>query len=325
MAPLGFIEVLDGRGNVDERVAVDSFPIHLGRAYNNQVVVNDPYVCPVHAVIERDEQGRLFACDLDSVNGLRSGADDKRITALELHSGTQFRIGHTMVRFCSVDHPVAPTLIDREHKNFIAASAYLAPIAALIVFLLLCLDSFLGSVERITFAKIVSEPLTTLSMLLVWSGLWSLASRIVVGHFQFARHVAIACGAVLAFIALSTSSEWIEFIFPIIPALRIAGVLGSGAIFAALVYGHLGLASMMRRRSRLWASLLVSGAAIGLSVVIDFANRSRFSNVMEYTGIVKPLDAAWLPANSIDQFIEKSDKLKKELDALALKAKATQP
>jgi len=46
---------------------------------------------------------------------------------------------------------------------------------------------------------------------------------------------------------------------------------------------------------------------------------------MEYTGIVKPLDAAWLPANSIDQFIEKSDKLKKELDALALKAKATQP
>ena len=251
MAPLGFIEILDGRGNVEERVAVDSFPIHLGRAYNNQVVVNDPYVCPVHAVIERDEQGRLFARDLDSVNGLRSGADDKRITALELHSGTQFRIGHTMLRYCGVDHPMAPTLIDREQKIYIPASPYVASIAGLIVFLLLTLDSFLGSVERITIAKIVSEPLTTLSMVLVWSGLWSLASRIVVSHFHFARHVAVACGAVLAFIALSTSAEWIEFIFPIIPALWIAGVVGSGTILAALVYGHLGFASMMRRRTAL--------------------------------------------------------------------------
>jgi hypothetical protein len=46
---------------------------------------------------------------------------------------------------------------------------------------------------------------------------------------------------------------------------------------------------------------------------------------MEYTGIVKPLDAAWLPATSIDQFVENGDKLKKELDTLAQKARATQP
>src|SRR4029453_10400032 len=132
-------------------------------------------------------------------------------------------------------------------------------------------------------------------------------------------------GAVLAFDALSAASEWIEFVLPIIPALWIPGIFGLGGVFAGVGYGHLGFASTMRSRSRLWASLMVSVAAMGLSVVIDYAGRSRFSNVMEYTGIVKPLDAAWLPATSIDQFVENGDKLKKELDTLAQKARATQP
>ena len=102
MAPLGFIEILDARGHVDERVAVDSFPIRLGRAYSNQVVITDPYVCPVHASIESDEQGQLLVRDLDSVNGLHSAMDDRRITSLELHSGTQFRIGSMNKMFTAV-------------------------------------------------------------------------------------------------------------------------------------------------------------------------------------------------------------------------------
>jgi hypothetical protein len=158
-------------------------------------------------------------------------------------------------------------------------------------------------------------------MLLTWCGLWSLASRIVVGRFNFSGHGVVASGAAMAFTLVSASAEWIQFILPAVPALWLAGVFGSAAILAALVYGHLGLASPMRRRSRLWASLLVSAATIGLSTVVDFASRSRFSNVMEYAGIVKPLDPAWLPADSIDQFIENSDKLKKDLDALAIKSK----
>ncbi|HEY2921351.1 MAG TPA: FHA domain-containing protein, partial [Candidatus Binatia bacterium] len=86
MAPLGYVEVLDAKGNVTERVPVDSFPVQVGRAYSNQVVINDPYVCPVHLAIERDEDDRLIARDLDSVNGLCSGVDSDRVPVLELHS-----------------------------------------------------------------------------------------------------------------------------------------------------------------------------------------------------------------------------------------------
>lgn len=46
---------------------------------------------------------------------------------------------------------------------------------------------------------------------------------------------------------------------------------------------------------------------------------------MEFTGIVKPLDAAWVPAIPIERFIGNTRGLKAELDALAQKAKQAQP
>ena len=69
MAALGYIEILDGKGGVSERIAVDGFPVTVGRAYGNQVILSDPFVCPRHLKIAQDEQGRLLASDLDSVNG----------------------------------------------------------------------------------------------------------------------------------------------------------------------------------------------------------------------------------------------------------------
>ena len=325
MAPLGYIEVLDGRGGVVERIAVESFPIRVGRAYTNDVILSDPYVCPSHVVIGPDEQGRLIANDLNSVNGLRADAQDKTVPSLELRSGSRFRLGRTQLRYCSVDHPLAPTLADREGPRSRLSWPAAAVIAGGTVFLLLCLDEWLTTFERATVAAIVSEPLATFSMLLVWSGLWSLASRVILSRFHFPQHVLIACGAIVGFFTLSFAAEWSEFFFPSIPVLWFAGLLGSALIFAALVYGHLKFASMMRPSSRLWAALALTAAMVGVNAITDFAGRSKFSNVMEFTAVLKPIDAAWVPAISIDQFIDRSQKLKNELDALAQKARATQP
>lgn len=325
MAPLGYIEILDPKGAVSERIPVESFPLRIGRAYTNEVIVGDPYVCPMHLEIAPDEHGRLIARDLDSVNGLRADIGEKPVATLEVQSGTHFRIGHTQLRYCSVDHPPAPTLVDRESKRMWVNSPYTAAIFGVAVFLLLCLDAYLTTIERVTLAAIVSEPLTTFAMLLVWAGLWALASRVVVTRFHFPQHVTIACGAIAGFFLLGFSAEWMEFLWPFLPALWIAGLFGSAVVMAALVYGHLKFASALQRRSRLWAALAVSVVIAGASAISDYAGRSRFSNVMDFAGIVKPIDAAWLPTGTVDEFIERSQKLKQDLDALAQKAKTAQP
>ncbi|MBM2805295.1 MAG: hypothetical protein HW419_3188 [Deltaproteobacteria bacterium] len=325
MAPLGYIEILDGKGNVIERNAVESFPLNIGRAYTNQVIVSDPYVCPMHLTIAPDPQGHLIARDLDSVNGLRNGAEGARVKELEIHSGSQFRIGHTLLRYCSIDHPFAPTAVEGIGKVSPLVSPYAAVGAGVGVLVLLCLESFLSSVERVKAINIISEPLPIIATMLGWAGLWSLASRIIVSRFYFAPHVTIAAAALVATSLFGVMSEWLEFFFPAIPMLWLAGLVGYGLVLAGLVYGHLGFASFLRTRSRLWAALAVSIAVVGMNTISYFAARSKFSTVMEYTGVLKPIDAALLPAISADLFIDASQKLKRDLDRLAQKAKAAQP
>ena len=319
MAALGYIEILDAKRQVIERHGVEAWPLNIGRAYTNQIILNDPYVCPAHLTIAPDPQGRLIARDLDSINGLHDGS--ARVATLELQSGTQFRVGHTLLRYCSVDHPLAPTAIDRNEKAARLASPYASVAVGLAVLIMLCVESFLSNVERVKFVDIVSEPLPMIATLLGWAGLWALAGRIVVSGFHFPQHVTIAGTAVVGFTLLSVSSEWLEFFFPMLPVLWSAALFGSGLILAALVYGHLGFASPLRRRSRLWAALAISGAMVGMNALTDYAARSKFSTVMDYNGILKPVEARFIPATSVEQFFADSQKLKMELDKLAHKAK----
>jgi len=324
VAALGYIEILDGKGGVSERIAVDGFPVTIGRAYGNQVILTDPFVCPVHLKIAQDEQGRLLASDLDSINGFYPASGKERVAQLELQSGSQFRIGHTTLRYVSVDHPAGPTLVDGAVKVLPLASPYAAVILGVVLVLLLCLDAYLSSVERVTVAKIIGETWITVSMLATWAGMWALASRIIVSRFNFAQHVTIACLALLAISGLGVVAEWSEFFLPRLPMLWIAGVFGYGLVLAGLVYGHLGVASPLRRRSRLWAAAAISLLVVGASAISDYAAHSKFSTIMEYSGVIKPIDAAWVPATSVKEFVASSEKLKKELDGLTKKAKALQ-
>ena len=44
-----FAEVLDRRGQVRQRVRVERFPLTIGRAYSNDLILDDRYGCPQHA------------------------------------------------------------------------------------------------------------------------------------------------------------------------------------------------------------------------------------------------------------------------------------
>jgi len=323
VAALGYIEILDGKGGVSERIAVDRFPVTLGRGHANQVILSDPFVCPLHLKIAQDEQGRLLASDLDSVNGSYPAAGKESRRQWELQPGSKFRIGHTVLRYVTVDHPLAPTLVDRAAEVSLWQSPHAAVVAAVVVVLLLCLDGYLSSVERVTVAKIISEPWFTVSMLGIWAGMWALSSRLVVGRFNFAQHVTIASIALLTISGIGLVVEWVEFFLPRIPMLWIGGLWGNGLVLAGLVYGHLGVASPLRRHSRLWAAASVSLVVVGSSAISDFAARGKFSTVMDYSGVLKPIDAAWVPAISVEEFFGGAEKLKKELDGLTKKSKAS--
>jgi len=101
------VEVLDRRGRVRDRVRLSRLPAFVGRAYTNDVVLEDRFVSPQHCAIRETESGEMVVEDLDSLNGVKvlTGAPSGSLT---VRSGDRFRVGETILRLVDGAHPVAP-------------------------------------------------------------------------------------------------------------------------------------------------------------------------------------------------------------------------
>ena len=72
--------------------------VRVGRGYDNDVVIDDPYVAARHLRVFRDEEGQLVAEDLGSVNGLYLDRDSRRRARILIDPERPLRVGYTLVR-----------------------------------------------------------------------------------------------------------------------------------------------------------------------------------------------------------------------------------
>jgi pSer/pThr/pTyr-binding forkhead associated (FHA) protein len=70
MGALAWVEVLDAHGHVRARHRIDAVPAIIGRGYGCDVLLDDPWVSPVHARLYRDLDGSFVLEDAGSENGL---------------------------------------------------------------------------------------------------------------------------------------------------------------------------------------------------------------------------------------------------------------
>ncbi|MEZ5581941.1 MAG: FHA domain-containing protein [Candidatus Competibacteraceae bacterium] len=96
-----WLEVLDQAGHVVQRLTLTHLPLTIGRSYENDVIVDDPYVSPVHLRLWRCRRPADPLRDAGRVSGLYR--ERERVTQVELRSGTELRIGHTRLRYRDKD------------------------------------------------------------------------------------------------------------------------------------------------------------------------------------------------------------------------------
>lgn len=319
MARVMFAEVLDGRSAVKSRVRLDSFPATIGRGYANDLILDDPYVCPQHARVFEDAAGALMIEDMGSVNGLYDVARGGRASRVAIAAGTQIRVGHSVLRFCDPEQAVAATMLDREQPARAPrlASAGASAAVCVLAFALFALTTYLGSFDRQNVAKVVSGGLTIMVGLAVWAGCWALASRIVSHRFNFLAHWALASAVMVAISALGAASEWAGFLLQPSAMLSLLGSTGAVVLVAVLFYGHLTLASGMSRRLRWRSALVTTGVIVAVGGLAAFADHGKFSTKMTYEGNLKPVSGRWVRTVTVDVFEREARDLQREVDALA--------
>jgi FHA domain len=257
--PLGFtvVDVIDGDGVVRERIrfAKAKSPISIGRSLTCDVVVDDAYVAPVHAILEITPSGTVRVSDAGSRNGIVvAGVRHRSASGVALVDEC-LQLGRSTIRVRTAEGALEPERIDgppvasRRLRPTVWAAVFGTAVGTHVVY-----ENWLGAPQDLVMA-VVTGFATLAALLAGWIAAWSLLTRVLRTEWRFAEHAAIAFGVMALHEFVGEALNLGFFVSGRrVPgwALPCLGLLVLGLVFAL----HLAQASSLARRKALAAALI---------------------------------------------------------------------
>jgi pSer/pThr/pTyr-binding forkhead associated (FHA) protein len=313
MDQVTYVEILGSHGDVTSRHAVPRLPITIGRAYDNDVVLDDPFAAPHHLVVEQSRAGELELADTGSRNGVFRVGAGQRLTRERVEPDARYRIGRTQLRIRPASHPVEAERVERRERHWsgpLAASVAVLGAGAS-VFLYFWSEVF----EQTEPAKLLAPALVGVLLVLVWAGAWSLAGRLLVGERRLAAHLTgaaltligvLAVPALLSYPAFALSAGGLSQFY--MPAL--------GAVVAWGLWTHLCLVTRNRGRGVAIAATAVAMAIVAPLALYKRAEAADDLTRMPYLKAIKPAAVRIADGRAPADFFRDAEELKGELEPL---------
>jgi len=290
------------------------WPSRIGRSYEADVIVDDPFVAPAHLNVGVTAEGRFVVEDLQTVNGMAVLPSAERRALAEVGPEDIIRIGHTQLRIRPRSYTVAPEQTIRRGATYRRPLMFV--IVAAIVLATFVWDASVTVRDNDEKALVVMSVLAIITVGIVWIAIWSLASRTAGRRANFAAHGFIACVGVLAleiwttcigYAAFGLDAGWLESL----------GVAGTAVLFGYVVYRHLRLASRARRQ--------VHATVAAIVVILAFGGGAMMTNLMTamdpsaqiHSRNLKAPVFLWVRGVSPTAYISGAEDLKRAVDELA--------
>lgn len=260
--------------------------VSIGRGYDNDVILDDPYVAARHLRVARDASGALVAEDQDSANGLFVGEDRRRVERVVLDGSQPIRIGRTRLRIRESHYGVAPERVSRPRMRVWP----LALVAAAAVLGGQSLTMWLGATTEQKLGDHLGPLLVLCAAVGAWTTAWAVLSRIFSSRARFERHLLIALGGVLAFWLLNELAAHAAFAFS---RRGFTGYqyIGMWLLAAGVCFLHLRQLSLSRETGVAHLKLKAGGVALLALVAIGMQTLSRWeaSETADREGFLRAL------------------------------------
>jgi len=317
--PAIVIELLDRTGTVIARHRCSELPVRLGRAYDNDVVIDDPFVAPSHVRIERRADGVLVACDSATRNGIHTATSGrwslwqrvgKRLNEIVLTPDTLVRAGHSTFRVRPMDHAVAPERLDT------TAHAWEGLGPALVALVMLSLLGLFNAWSLDTTTQENLQYQTNLAgvigSMVLWAGVWALLNRLFGGRARFGRHFLIGSLLVVASFATTMLANLLAYAFSLEALSRFESYI-SLLLLAVAVYFHVATitplsVSFARRFAAAFALL-----SMGLFALYQYSTERQFGDSLYMSSLQWPAVRMVAPM-SAEAFVKATDELKARAD-----------
>lgn len=283
MGEMTWIEVRGRHREPLARQRIDGAALTLGRAWDNDVVLDDPHVAAHHLRLARGDDGRWTAEDLGSRNGVF--VDGRRTARATLEPGSELRLGQTVVRLHGAGDAVAPEQPLPQHGA--AWPAALACIALL--FALELAGLWLNEIGEPKLIRYLTPLLTIAAVVAAWTCAWSVLSRVFDGHAQVGRHLRIVGAGLLAFSLWQQLAEFGAFALSW-PALAQGTYVVGWLLFAAICFAHLRVVG----RSFVPLKAAAVLALAGLGITMQTLKQSDWRATYGRAEVLQRLEPPWM-------------------------------
>ncbi len=313
------IEVLDRAGGVSARHRCNELPVTLGRAYHNDVIVDDPFVAPMHARIERRADGAVVARDMGTRNGMhvvpkrRFSLWRDAVTRFEevvLAPDTLVRVGHSTFRVRPVDQAVAPERLDTTAHSWEGLRP--AMLAVVMLTLVALFEAWAEDTSTQDSLLYETNVAAVLGALVVWGGFWALLNRLFAGRARIGRHLLIGATAAVVTVVLSIAAEMLGYAFSL-PWLTQFDSYVSLLALAAAIYFHMATITPLSLVFARQFTVVFAMLTIGLFGLYRYSKEQRFGDSPYMSSLQWPGMRVATPV-STEAFVKEIGNLKARAD-----------
>ncbi|MBC7734137.1 MAG: FHA domain-containing protein [Bacteriovorax sp.] len=326
---LAVIEILDRDGQVRQTVSVHTWPLRVGRALDNDLVLSDPHVAAHHLVVDRDPnvEGAHELRVGETRNGvfcaskrLRSGEhctlalnSDANASA-SASEWTDLMLGRTRLRLRLPGHALQPELP-------LAAATPLTrrlglPLIAVLVLLVAQLFGTYLDVDPDSLARALGSMLmASLAGAVVWCGAWALLSKTFTRQARFGWHLRVFLFASIALLLVSGVPAVLAFAFSW-PWMSDFSFVGTFVVGAVAIYFHLLAVEPARHSLLRWVVGLGALVGIGLTLWLNVQRTDMYGEELYMNHLFPPALRLVRPV-AADRFVNGLGALKPGLDKKA--------
>jgi hypothetical protein len=285
---LALIEISESSGNGNRnglaRRSVDvlAWPLTVGRALDNHIVIDDPFVAAHHALLDITADGSLQLSVLDTVNGVQlnsaeldnNGLPNDQLmaghTRLLPVSGALLKLGNTRLRLRLPHEALAleqalPPITSTVSPVVPASTSTAGRLwpwlvgAGLMAFELG--SHWTGLDPGADFSAWLPLLLGVPVAVVVWCGVWALLSKLFNHHFDFAGHLKLALPWLLTMAV--AQALW--------PLLMVV-------LTALLVRAHLSHVLPNKRQAVAVGAAAMAAGAVGISAIGNYRSHDSLSS-----------------------------------------------
>ena len=311
LALVALLQATDRHGNSTGRLEVGQWPITVGRALRNHLVLDDSHVAAGHLRIGRNAEGEVLVEVLDTDNGIAlDGRHYQRGEQFVWPVGKALVLGRLKLGLRLADEAItAEEPLPRQPWRTAGWTA----LAVALMLADVLFEAWLKLTEPSQLPRQLPALLgTSVLAIAVWAGVWALANKLFTGRLQFWRHVRIACAITVAVQAVVLLCGLLAFAFSLESLTRFETQLMLLGL-AVAVYLHLTVITPHSRRKL--GALVVAITLLGLVSLLgaNWLQNKRFSNRLYMTAIFPP---SWriAPAVPVKQLTDEARALRQRLD-----------